>query len=111
MYRESDQSAVGGSLSGDDRWQDWPPETSSARFEGESAVVSARLAQAPAAKGNHPGVSYYRTPSAPASSTELPAPLGGAGSDGGAHHAKPRGRGTKKIALRPNSKAVLMEFM
>src|SRR5262249_51180032 len=99
MYRESDQLSIGGSLSGVDRWRDWPPETSSARFEGEPAVVSARLLQAPGGTGNHADVLYYRTPGAPAPATELPAPLRGSGTDGGANSAKPRGGGAKTIAL------------
>src|SRR5215470_7227511 len=94
MYREIDQSSFGGNPGGDDGWQDWPPEMSSARFEGEPAVVTARLLQTPEAKGNHPVVSYYRTPSALA-----PAPLGNSGTDTPDNSEKPRGRAGKKIAL------------
>src|SRR5262245_14289174 len=95
MYRESDRSSIGG---GNDRWQDWPAETSSVRFEGEPAVVPARLVEAPSARGSDITVSYSRTPSAPAS-TDLPPPLGNSGSDTPNNDAKPRGRATRKIAL------------
>jgi membrane fusion protein (multidrug efflux system) len=94
MYRESDHPSIGGRLSGDDTWQDWPPETSSARFEGEPAVVSARLLRTPGAGGDHPVVTYYRTPTALA-----PAPLGGSATDSHDNKEKPRGRAGKKIAL------------
>src|SRR5262249_28195727 len=101
MYLESDRSPVGSGLTGDDKWQDWPPETSSARFEGEPAAAPARLPEAPAAKSDHPGVVYYRKPGAPvpAPAPELPAPLGSSGKDTPDNGAKPRGRGAKAIAL------------
>jgi membrane fusion protein (multidrug efflux system) len=94
MYRDSDQSSIGGSSG--DRWQDWPPETSSARFEGEPAVAPTCPPEAPAAKEE---VSYYHTPDAPASSSEHPAALGGSGTSASDNGAKPRGRAARKIAL------------
>jgi hypothetical protein len=95
MYREIDQSSsVGGHLGGDDGWQDWPPETSSVRFEGEPAVVTARLLQTPGAGDSHPVVSYYRDPG-----TLAPAPLGSSGTDSPDNSKKPRGRTAKRVAL------------
>src|SRR5215470_13574773 len=94
MYRENDHPSIGGNLGGDGSWQDWPPETSPGRFEGEPAVVTARLLQTPGAGGDHPVVSYYRTPSALA-----PASSGNSGTDTPDNGAKPRGRAGKKIAL------------
>src|SRR4051794_11750166 len=94
MYREIDRSSFGGHLGGDNGWQDWPPETSSARFEGEPAVVTARLLQTPGVGGNHPVVSYYREPNA-----LTPAPLGGSGTDSPDNSEKPRGRAAKLVAL------------
>jgi membrane fusion protein, multidrug efflux system len=89
MYRESDQTSMGGDLGGDDRWQDWPPEKSSARFEGEPSPASSQLL-------DYQAVSLYRKPGAAA---ELPAPLRHSATDARADGAKPRGRAAKKIAL------------
>src|SRR5262245_50882941 len=89
MYRESDQSSIGGELNGDDGWQDWPPETSSARSEGEAGPGWAELLDGRS-------VSYYRAPS---TATELPATLRHSAADPPANNAKPRGRAAKKIAL------------
>jgi membrane fusion protein, multidrug efflux system len=88
MYRESDQSSIG-DLGGDDRWQDWPPETSSTRFEGEPSPAPSQLP-------DRQTVSYYRAPGA---AGELPAPLRRSATDASANGAKPRGRAAKKIAL------------
>jgi len=95
MYRESDRSSIGG---GNDSWQDWPAETSSTRFEGEPALVPARLLKAPAAPGTEIEVSYSRMPGAPAS-TDFPRHSGNSGSDIPDKSAKPRGRAGKKIAV------------
>ena len=101
MYLEQDRASVRVGPSGEDSWQDWPAEASPARLEGEPDPVSSQLLKAPAAKGNHPAVSYYRTPSAPtpSSSTELPAPLAASGTGGGSNGAKSPGRGIKTLAL------------
>jgi len=95
MYRENDHPSIGGHLGGDNSWRDWPPETSSTRFEGEPTVISARLLETPGAGGDHPVVSYYRTPRALA-----PAALGTSGTDTPDNNgAKRRARARKKIAL------------
>src|SRR5262245_59972774 len=88
MYRERDQSSVGGVLGGDDRWQDWPAETSSTRFEGKPGPASPQLP-------NRKTVSYYLKPG---TATELPVPLRHSAM-GAANGAKPRGRVAKTIAL------------
>jgi len=88
MYLERDRSSGDSGLSEDDKWQDWPPETGLARFEGEPAAVPARLPEAP-----------YRTPSARAPSPEFPAPLGSLGTDISDNGAKPRGRGARLLAF------------
>src|SRR5258708_1505119 len=100
MYRESDRPSIGGNLSGDDKWQDWPPETSSARLEGEPGTGSSQLAEAPPTKGNRSPVSYYRSPDpkelpAPARRSVTDTPVDAANSDA----AKPRGRAAKITAL------------
>src|SRR5262245_55830764 len=88
MYRESDQSSVGGNPSGDERWQDWPAETTLTRFEGEAAGPPSQLP-------DRSTVSYYLKPAAP---TELPAPLRHSAT-GRANGAKPRRPLAKATAL------------
>jgi membrane fusion protein, multidrug efflux system len=100
MYRESDQSSIGGNLSGDDRWQDWPPETSSARLEGEPGTGPSQLVEAPPTRSDRKPVSYYREPDpkelpAPVRRSVTDAPVDGANID----NAKPRGRAAKMVAL------------
>src|SRR5438093_12490071 len=91
MYHESEQSSIGGNLSGDDRWRDWPSETSPARFEGEPGYE-------PPARGGG-AIAYYRAPGAPTAPNELPAPVGGLGTGSPGNDAKPRGGAAKTIAL------------
>ena len=94
MYREKDRSSIGGELTRNDGWQDWPPEPSSAGAEGGSSQPF----EAPADRGDRSDVSGYLdpAPSAPPSRGELPAPVG---REAGVHDAKPRGRTAKTIAL------------
>src|SRR5262249_48274014 len=89
MYRENDRSSVGGDLSRNDGWQDWPPETRSARFEGEPGPASSEVP-----KGRE--ISYYRQPDAPVVTGELASPRGQEAQPGGARR---RGRARRKVAL------------
>jgi membrane fusion protein (multidrug efflux system) len=103
MYRERDQSSVAGDLHGV-RWQDWPPETSSARLEGEPALAPSQQLKTDAATGDRSDVSYYRAPVARPPAKELPALLRDASArdsvaDAPVSDAKPRGRAARKIAL------------
>ena len=91
MYREKDRSSMGGELTRNDGWQDWPPEPS-------SASGSSQPLEAPAVRGDRSGVSRYleSAPGAPRSRSELPAPLG---REAPANDAKPRARTARAIAL------------
>jgi len=101
MYRENDRSSVAGDLSRNDGWRDWPPETTSARFEGEPDATPSQLLKAPAVtteSGRSASTELRsRAPSAPAVRNELPSPLHSSGAP--VIDAKPRGRGAKKLAL------------
>jgi membrane fusion protein, multidrug efflux system len=101
MYREKDQPSIGGNLSGAERWQDWPAETSATRFEGEPAVPAGRP-QTPAGEGDDSGgseVSNYLRPSTAPSSPRLPVLLGSSGTDSSDKSARSRGRLVKRMAL------------
>jgi membrane fusion protein, multidrug efflux system len=109
MYRERDQLSVATDLHGEGRWQDWPPDTSSARFEGEPALAPSQQLKTDANRGERADVSYYRAPVAPSAPKELPAPLRDAplhdafardsAADASANGAKPRRRAIRKFAL------------
>src|SRR5437867_3014033 len=96
MYRENDRSSVAGDQSRDEGWQEWPPETTSARFEGELHTAPSQLPKAPAARGSDVSRLPSPAPSAPARN-ELPPALRSSGAR--VNDAKPRGRGVKKLAL------------
>jgi membrane fusion protein, multidrug efflux system len=93
MYRENDRSSIGGDLTRNDGWQNWPPERDSADIRGRSEHP-----QTPARTTDPAGVSSYLKP-APGplpSRSELPAPLD---PKGPVDNAKHRGRAAKKLAL------------
>ncbi len=97
MYRENDQSSIGGELIKNDEWQDWPPEPNSAGVEAGSS----HQLEVPATSGDRVGVSNYLqpTPVARPSRSDLAAPLTRPVTDAPVNGAKPRGRAAKMIAL------------
>jgi membrane fusion protein, multidrug efflux system len=101
MYRESDRSSVAGDVSRNDGWRDWPPETTSARFEGEPDATPSQLLKVPAVRresDRSPSTELRSlAPSAPAARNELPPALRSSGTP--INDAKPRGRGVRKLAL------------